>query len=378
MIDDQRRFIDWLLNLVEKERVDLVAVAGDLYDRSNPSAEAVKLLCETFERLVDVGCEVVAIAGNHDSGRRSGAMGSIAKERITLVGGFDNAGKVITRHIGGQALSIIAVPYLSPQMVPVLDNEPADSTERKHHTHESLLKDALDEARSTLDPQIPSLVLAHAFVASDRKDADERKSDSERTLSVGGTELVSSSVFDGFSYVALGHLHRPQLVAQNETIRYSGTPMPYSFSEGNEKYVVIVDIEAIPQASSEPQIEVSTRQIPVPILREVKTITDSHKNIMENHQPFDGFVRVVLTDEDFIPNVANELRTKFSYLCGFTRQNRDAKKAERTIDVTSPEINDEATITTFLQDATGNSEIAKSDIDYLLAELNAVTKESAA
>lgn len=292
---DQRAFLDWLVDLCVAERVDLVAVAGDLYDRAIPPVEAVALFRDTLRRLLEHDVQVAAITGNHDSPDRVAAYGDLLDlSGVRLRGGYDRFGEVLTIDGPDGPLDLVLLPFLDPQAAPdeVVDATVAGDDDlvqrRVRRTHQSVLEAAVAAARPRL--RAPrSLVLAHAFVAGGAE------SDSERQLTVGGTGQVEAAVFAGFSYVALGHLHRPQTVGGCNTLRYSGTPLPYSFSEDHPKSVVLVDMM--------PGGAVTLREIPVPVGRPVASLEGTMAELLARDPAAPevrSFVRATVTDRDTV------------------------------------------------------------------------------
>lgn len=221
LIGAQAAYVDHLVDLVRAERIGLVAVAGDLYDRALPGVDAVSLCDEALARLADAGASVVVISGNHDSARRLG-FGSrlMARAGVHVRSDVRRAAEPVLLPLddGGQ-LAVYAIPYLEPDAVrPLLDAGVGRG-------HEAVLGAMLSACRIDLAgrPGARALVLAHAFVRGGVA------SDSERDISVGGVSDVPLSVLSGFDYVALGHLHGRARLA--ESVRYSGSPLAYSFSE---------------------------------------------------------------------------------------------------------------------------------------------------
>ncbi|MFI0407523.1 exonuclease SbcCD subunit D [Actinomadura sp. 3N508] len=214
----QAAFVDHLVETVTAERVDCVLVSGDVYDRALPAVDAVRLCNEALERLAAL-TRVVLIAGNHDSARRLG-FGSALMDAAGVHVRTDFA-KVGEPVVVGDA-AIYGIPYLEPELV----RQPWDLDER---SHAAALTEAMrrvrDDAASRRD--LRSVVLAHAFVTGGAA------SESERDISVGGSSHVPASVFDGVDYAALGHLHGAWRIT--DRVRYSGSPLAYSFSE--EKHV---------------------------------------------------------------------------------------------------------------------------------------------
>jgi DNA repair protein SbcD/Mre11 len=231
---DQEYVLEQLISLVAEVRPAAVLVAGDLYDRAVPPTEAVELLDHTLTEIVDgLGVPVIAIAGNHDSAVRVGFGASLLRERgLHLVGELPQvASPVVLRDEHGP-VSVHALPY-------------ADAAEARHaysddaiHDQQAVAVAGVARALAATPAGERRIAVAHAFVAG------ALESESERPLSVGGATQVPAAVYDGFDYVALGHLHRPQLCG-GETVRYAGSPLKYSFAEHDHlKSVAVVEIGA--------------------------------------------------------------------------------------------------------------------------------------
>ncbi len=301
--DDQLAFLAWLATQVTELGVDLVLVAGDIYDRSQPAEDAVGVLDQGLDGLRTAGAEVVLVPGNHDSARRLG-FGS-ARQALGGVHVFadDQHPPVpwVFGH-GDSRVAIVAVPFLDPYAVPAPG--PATDGSPRARTHEHVLADAVDQARALLDPDdpMPSICVAHAYVSGCEE------SDSERVLSIGGTDRVDPSVFAGFDYVALGHLHRPQRVAKDDTVAYSGSPLPYSFSEDHPKSVRLLDVDATGVTD--------VRTLTVPVGRPVVTLTGSLDQLLtdpSHDRHLDHWVAARLTDETVRTQPMERLRARFPY-----------------------------------------------------------------
>jgi exonuclease SbcD len=223
MLTHQAAYVDHLLTTVEQEKVDLVVVAGDVYDRALPQVDAVRLADETLARLAASRAQVVLTSGNHDSAQRLG----FSSRLIDAAGVFirTDAGGVGTPVVLGDEhgeVAVYGIPYLDPDAVREPWGLPARS-------HEAALDEAMRRVRADLAARsrgTRSVVLAHAFVAG------AQPSESERDISVGGVSLVPTSTFTGVDYTALGHLHGRHTLA--DTVRYSGSPLAYSFSEADQ------------------------------------------------------------------------------------------------------------------------------------------------
>ncbi len=321
MLDQQAEFLDWLVDVVRSERIELVVVAGDLFDRSVPPAEAWALLWNGFNRIVSGGTRVVAIAGNHDSAERLGATDGLTElAGVYLRGGFHQCAAPAMLHFDDGPLAVLPVPFLDPRVAPpgilAEDGGPSGqrSCEEDDHdpmifagngarfvaSHESVLRSALRRGRGLVPPDVASLAVAHAFVTG------AAPSDSERELSVGEASMVSASVFDGVDYVALGHLHTPQSVRGADRVRYSGSPLAYSFSETSPKEVVLVEIQGPGR--------VAAQRLPVEVGRGVRTLRGSLEEML--HQPLDDrhWVRAELTDPERPLDPARRLRDVFPWL----------------------------------------------------------------
>ncbi|MFB8270606.1 exonuclease SbcCD subunit D [Streptomyces sp. NPDC055955] len=241
MLGAQAEFIGHLVATVRERGVDAVVVSGDVYDRAVPPLAAVELFDDALHRLADQGIPTVMISGNHDSARRLGVgAGLIGRAGIHL---RTDPGACATPVLIPDATGDVAfygLPYLEPALV-------KDEFGVSKPGHEAVLAAAMDRVRADLAERpagTRSVVLAHAFVTGGEA------SDSERDITVGGVAAVPSGVFDGVDYVALGHLHGSQIIS--ERVRYSGSPLPYSFSEADHhKSMWLVDLDADGFAAAE-------------------------------------------------------------------------------------------------------------------------------
>jgi exonuclease SbcD len=299
--DAQTQFCEWLLEVAVSEKVELLVVAGDLYDRSIPPQESVVLWRETLTAFHKAGITVVAIAGNHDGADRVAAFDGLTDgARIFVRGGYGRAGEILTLDFADGPLDIALVPFLDPQLAPpAWKDELADADLKP--THESVLRMALDRARAS-SSNLRSLAIVHAFVTG------STPAESERQLTVGGTDQVAATVLEGFSYVALGHLHTPQVIGGAEHVRYSGTPIAYSFSETGAKSVVLIDMAADGACSIE--------ALPVPVGRGVITLTGTIEELLApgaHPEAADKYVKAVLTDNAYVVDAKSRLLDVYPY-----------------------------------------------------------------
>lgn len=234
LLADQERVLTALAELIRAESVDVVLVSGDIYDRAIPPAAAVAVLDRVLTTLRATGAQVVITPGNHDSAIRLGyAAGLLAANGVHLRTYVDRlAEPVVVDDIHGP-VGIYGIPYLEPDLVKASLGVP------QARGHADVLGAAMDQIRADAECRglTRTVVLAHAFVAGGAK------GDSERDITVGGVEVVPAEVFSGVTYVALGHLHRPQQITS--ATHYSGSPLAYSFTEADQvKSVKVAELDA--------------------------------------------------------------------------------------------------------------------------------------
>ncbi|MGY5886032.1 exonuclease SbcCD subunit D [Modestobacter lacusdianchii] len=298
LLAEQEAVLGGLADLVVTEAVDVVLVAGDVYDRAVPSADATAVLDRVLTRIRAAGAAVVLTPGNHDSARRLGfASGLLAVSGVHVraaTGLLDEPVLLSDEH---GDVAVYGLPYLEPEVA----RHELGLTEAR--SHEAVLTAAMDRVRADLflRPGARSVVLAHAFVGGGVP------SDSERDICVGGVDLVPAAVFDGVDYVALGHLHRPQSLS--DRVRYSGSPMAYSFGEaGQQKQVWLVDLDAEGLAG--------VRSVPLPTPRELTVVrgelaellADPELTAIESH-----FVSAQLTDAVRPADPMRQLQGRFAH-----------------------------------------------------------------
>lgn len=290
LTDDQAHVLDQIVELATREQVDAVIVAGDLYDRAVPPPEAVALLDRTWDRLInEVGVPVIAIPGNHDSATRVG-YGSklLAKAGLHIVADFETA----IRPIRVGEIDVFALPFTEPAEVRAWSGDP----EVRDHT--SAMRVCIDRMRPQFTTGRPRILVAHAFVAGENR----RESESERPLSVGGAGTVPADLFNDFDYVALGHLHAPQIVSPR--CLYSGSPLKYSFSEADDVKSVIIG-----ELSSSGTL--TPRLVPLTPRRDVRNIEGQLAELLAaapSDPARNDYLRVTLTDDGALLNALGRLR----------------------------------------------------------------------
>jgi exonuclease SbcD len=297
LLVEQESVLGGLADIVADERIDAVVVAGDIYDRAVPSAEAVQVCARVLARIREAGAHLVLTPGNHDSAPRLGAFGEFAAAGglflRTRVPDIDRP--VLLQDEHGE-IAIYGIPYLEPEIA----RQALGVTERGHT---GVLSEAMRRVRGDLEQRqgARSVVLAHAFVTGGEP------CDSERPIAVGGVEQVPGSTFDGVDYVALGHLHGAQQLT--DRLRYSGSPLAYSFSEARQhKSVWIVDLDQAGLSN----VERKMLPIPRPLARITGRIEDllvdpGHDEVQEY------YLSVTLTDKVRPVDSLRRLQTRFPY-----------------------------------------------------------------
>lgn len=274
--DDQKYFIDAICGIVREKRVDAVLLAGDVYDRSVPAASAIGLYDYAMNRLCgELGVKVLAIAGNHDSAERlASCAGLLDKAGLYLQGAAQREPRVV-EFADSQ---VFFLPWMTEEKIKSLYPEERDGITDLTEAY----RVAVNHMREKFIPGKHHLLLSHAFITN------AETSTSDRAAEIGFATQVPASVFEGFDYVALGHIHKPQQVSPH--VRYSGSPMAYSFGkeERQEKSVTLIDTASMTQ-----------QVVPLPLLHRWTTLTDSYEVLLAGEYPEEireGYVRLNVTD----------------------------------------------------------------------------------
>jgi exonuclease SbcD len=327
--DAQAAFLDHLVETARAERVDAVLVAGDVYDRAIPPVDSVALYEDALARLRAAGARVILISGNHDSARRLGVNSALVDAAgVHLRTRPGRLAEPVTLHDEHGPVAVYGVPYLEPAVgIPPAEHGPgpdpaepdrqaAGAEVPRQRSHAAVLGEAVARIRAAAATggAARTVVMAHAWVAGgaddeERKEAARQQaSGSERDISVGGIGYVPAALFDGFSYVALGHLHGQQTLT--ERVRYSGSPLPYSFSEKHHKkgsWLVEVGIDGKTRAE----------RIPAPVYRRLTELSGHIDDLLTSaeHEPCEGdFLGVTLTDAARPEAAMDRLRRRFPHI----------------------------------------------------------------
>ncbi|MCR4794510.1 MAG: exonuclease SbcCD subunit D [Ruminococcus sp.] len=320
MIEDQDFILKEIYSIISEEEPDFVIIAGDIYDKSVPSAEAVHLFDAFLTKVSERTGHIFVISGNHDSAERI-AFGShiMEKSGIHMSPVFDGEIVPTVLHDEYGDFGIYMLPFIKPV------------TMRRYFT-DTVIESYTDAVNAAVDAMNVdftrrNIIIAHQFVTG------AVKSDSEE-VSVGGLDNVESSAFDGFDYVALGHIHSPQNVG-SERIRYCGTPLKYSFSEANqEKSVTIVEMGE--------KGKMNVRTAALSPRRDLRVIRGAFDEVISREVSAEGdvndYIHIVLTDEEDIPEAMGKLRTVYPHIMSLeydnsrTRSEHGSMEAARTED----------------------------------------------
>lgn len=325
MLEDQKYILDELIKLVDKERPDVLIIAGDMYDRSIPPVDGVELLNNILSKLVmEKGIKVLAISGNHDSGERvCFASNILEKQGLYIVGRDEELYRKIEIDDEYGKVNFYLIPYKDPSVIKKL----LDNSEIRNHN--DAMKAVVENINKNIDKSDRNILVAHGYVTMYREDAKESSEDkyeaanlevseSERPLSIGGTDLIDCNIFNDFDYVALGHLHGRQKIGREE-VRYSGSLLKYSFSEVNQKKgVTIFDID------KDKNVTLDLRELkPIRDLRIIKGNID--ELIEVGRSVVDGredYIQAILLDEGELINPIEKLRAVYPNVMLITRKKK--------------------------------------------------------
>ena len=310
MLEDQEYILTEIINIIDRENTDCVMIAGDVYDKSVPSAEAVQLFDDFLCRLARRKLQVFVISGNHDSPERI-AFGSrlMNMSGIHMSPVYNGHVDPFEMHDEYGTVNIYMLPFVKPANVRLFENK------KEISTYTDALRAAVEEMN--IDTSRRNIIVTHQFVTG------AMRSDSEE-ISVGGTDNVDASVFECFDYTALGHIHKPQNII-SEKIRYCGTPLKYSFSEAN-------NIKSVTVAELNEKNNLSVRTIPlVPKydMREIKgtyaelTLKSTYESINCN-----DYMHITLTDEENIPDAIGKLKVIYPKIMKLDYDNKRTRSAQ--------------------------------------------------
>lgn len=330
MLDEQRHILGQIVEIATRENVDAVVIAGDIYDRSIPSTDAVNVLDDFLTTLISHKIKVILISGNHDSPERVGFADRILEKQGLFIGGtIEEELKKITFEDAYGEVTFVLLPFVKPAVVGAKNNQEAVDIILTKNGFEKVPKKEYD---SKYDNQYDNCVndsktkkkaghnilVTHFFVTGSKGEAPEL-SDSETTVNVGGLEQVCVDSFNSFDYVALGHIHKPQKIGEGNCY-YAGSPLKYSFSECSQKKTVnVVTIEN----------EISVKQVMLTPIHEMRKIKGKLEELIKpevvNSAPFDDYIHAILTDEEELIDPIGTLRSVYPNVMQIQLQKNELK-----------------------------------------------------
>ncbi len=310
MLEDQKYILDEIIKIADREKPEAMLVAGDIYDKSVPPAEAVALFDDFLVSISKKKIQVFVISGNHDSPERI-AFGSrlMGNSGVHMSPVYSKEIEPVKLTDPYGALCIYMLPFIKPVHVR------AQFPDIEIESYTEAVQTAIENMN--VDQSLRNILLTHQFAAgSERSDSEE--------ISVGGSDQVSVSVFDPFDYVAMGHLHKPQSIGR-ETLRYCGTPLKYSFSEANHKKSV-----TILEMHEKGALSIRTEAlIPKRDLCEIKGL---YRKLTEKSYydalNCDNYYHITLTDEEDVPDALNKLRTIYKNIMKLDYDNKRTRSSE--------------------------------------------------
>lgn len=312
MIEDQKYILKRILDLAEEEKPDGIILAGDIYDKQIPSAEAVQVFDEFITRLAGRAIPVFIISGNHDSAERLAFGGRLLNSRgIYLSPVYDGSVTKIPLKDQYGTVWIHLLPFIRPSTVRhVFENE-ADLVTDVQTAAETVIR------HMEIDLKDRNILVAHQFVTGASRCESE-------DVQVGGLDNIDAAVFTPFDYTALGHIHSPQNVG-TDRVRYCGTPLKYSFSEvDQEKSITVVELEK--------KGTVRTSLLPLKPLRDMRKLRGTYLELTDRSFYRDmnreDYIQVTLTDEDDVPDGLQKLRVIYPNIMQLLYDNQRTKTTQ--------------------------------------------------
>lgn len=334
MLEDQAHALEQMIALAREEKPNVIIIAGDIYDRSIPPVEAVALLDRIFNTvLLELQIPILAIAGNHDSAERLSFGSSLLnKNGLYIAGKFDKEPRRVTVEGPHGPVNFYLLPYTDPkELRHILGDEEIAS-------HDIAMQKIIQKIKGDLVAGSINVLVAHGYITNFQEESNEEEgqavtkaeavitSDSERPLSIGGTDMINGRHFDCFHYTALGHLHGPQKIG-NDRIRYSGSLLKYSFSETNHKKgFTLVNIDADGEVSIDHR-EISPRRDMRIIKGPLKELIDPATYAETNLQ---DYIHAILTDQEELVDPISKLRAVYPNIMSLARETNAMREESKT------------------------------------------------
>ena len=358
MHEEQKDILDQILTIIDSEKPDGVLIAGDIYDKSVPPAEAVMLFDDFLVNLSNRALQVFIISGNHDSPERI-AFGSriMSEGGIHLSPVYDGNIQPFTMSDENGSVNIYMLPFIKPAHI------------RRYFADEDIVTytyaDRVAVKHMDVDPSVRSILVTHQFVTG------ASRSDSEE-ISVGGSDNVDASVFDGFDYVALGHIHSPQ-ICKAKHIRYCGTPLKYSFSEMHDvKSLTVVELN---------ETDTVIRAVPLQPIHDMSELRGSFEKLTDpdfytKSPQTDHYLRIVLTDENDIPDAIGRLRLIYKNLMNLEYDNTRTRKNTIVSGAIQTETKSAFTLFSEFYELRNNAPMSAEQIDYMRALIEKIEEDT--
>ena len=359
MIEDQKYILTRIINIVDEEKPDGILIAGDVYDKSVPNEEAVKLLDDFLGKIAKRRIETFIISGNHDSAvKLAFASDLIDLSGIHISPAYQGNVKPYTIEKNGAKINIYMLPFIKPVMVKAAFPEEAENI--------ADYTDACRVAISHMDVQENenNVLVAHQFVAG------AQRSESEE-ISVGGLDHVDYTVFAPFDYVALGHIHGPQRIGR-DTVRYSGTPLKYSFSEAkHHKSVTVIEME---------NKSVEIRTVDLIPLRDMREIKGSFNELV-NKKNYEGtatqdYIHAILTDEEDVMDAMGKLRVIYPNLMKLSYDNKRTRENRTLSDTVDVENKSPLELFQEFYETQNNQPMSDEQTDFVVELIEKIWKEN--
>lgn len=358
--EDQRFFIEKICEIALKEQAEGIIIAGDVFDKSIAAAEAVALYDEAMTRIcVDLGLKVYLVAGNHDGAERLSQCNALLRKSGLFIAGALEAEPIV---INEGDTDLYLLPWISTDKVKSIFPNEAEQITSLERAYELVL----DKYRAAFVPGHRNILVSHSFVVG------AETSTSDRSAEVGTATMIGSYVFKGFDYVALGHIHGPQIIGPEGNIRYSGTPMAYSFGkeETQVKSVTVIDTDTM-----------ECKTVPVPALHKRTTLKGSFEDILAANYPqeiLDGYVRLEIEDRYAGLEAISVLRDKYRGLIEVSSRSYDNEDSRITMTIEELEsfaADPEVLFERYCQDVLGG-EVPKRLCDMFTSALKKYEEEA--
>lgn len=347
LLDDQSYILDEILRIAKEQKPDAAAIAGDIYDKSTPSAEAVALFDSFISRLAEIVKPIFVISGNHDSAERI-AFGSSLMQTAGVYFSpvYNGTAEPIKVKDEFGTVNVYMIPFIRPSDVRRF--YPDDDTE----SFDSAFKAAV--AHLDIDENERNVIIAHQFITGAAQGGSE-------SVSVGGLDNISAEVFAPFDYAALGHIHKKQNIT-SERIRYCGTPLKYSLSEVNDEKTVTFAILG-------KKGELSIEEVPLRPLRDLREIKGTYIEITDRnfYDKFnrEDYIHVTLTDENDIPEAIGRLRAVYPNIMKLGYDNKRTRENRLIEDISEEVRRSPSELFAEFYQTCNNSELSEEQKEYL-------------